>query len=76
MTPGLSKDIQYQYDHTFSKLTGHQINHQAAHKVGCQPGDCIMHMVTLIFLRGLLGYVWVNIVTSSPLRVVIELQDV
>ena len=29
------------YDHTFSKLTNHQIRHQATHKVGCQPGDCI-----------------------------------
>ena len=29
------------YDHTFSKLAIHQIRHQATHKVGCQPGDCI-----------------------------------
>ena len=27
------------YDHAFSKLANHQIRHQAAHKVGCQPGD-------------------------------------
>ena len=25
----------------FSKLANHQIRHQARHKVGCQPGDCI-----------------------------------
>ena len=32
-------------------------------------------MVTLIFLRGLCGYVWVNIFTLSPLRVgVIRLE--
>ena len=29
------------YDQTFSKLANHQIRHQAAHKVGCQSGDCI-----------------------------------
>ena len=29
------------YDHVFSKLANHQIRHQATHKVGCQPGDCI-----------------------------------
>ena len=29
------------YDHTFSKFTNHQIRHEATHKVGCQPGDCI-----------------------------------
>ena len=34
--------------------------------MGCQPGDCIMHMVTLIFIRGLCGYVSVNILTLSP----------
>ena len=28
------------YDHAFSKLANHQIRHQAAYKVGCQPGDC------------------------------------
>ena len=59
MTPGLSKDIQGHVHHTFSKVANHQTRHQATHKVGCQPGDCIM--VTLIFLRGLCGYVWANI---------------
>ena len=29
------------YDHTFSNLTNNQISHQATHKVGRQPGDCI-----------------------------------
>ena len=51
------------YDHTFSKLGNHQTSHQDRHKVGCQPGD-----VTSIFLTGLCGYVWVNILTLSPLR--------
>ena len=45
------------YDHAFSKLANHQIRHQATH----------WHMVTLIFLRGLCGHVWVNIPTLSPL---------
>ena len=57
------------YGYTISKLTNHQIRHQqATHKVGCRPGDCIC-MVTLIFPRGLCGYVWVNVLTLSPLRV-------
>ena len=29
------------YDHAFSKLSNHQIRHQAAHIVGCQPGYSI-----------------------------------
>ena len=29
------------FDHTFSELANHQIKHQATHKVGYQPGDCI-----------------------------------
>ena len=29
------------YDHTCSELANHQIRHQATHKVGCLPGDCI-----------------------------------
>ena len=54
------------YGHSVSKLANHQIRHQATHKVGCQPGDC---MFTLIFLWGLCGHVWVNILTlSSPPR--------
>ena len=55
------------YDHTLSKLANHQIRCQATHKVSCQSGD--LHMVTLIFLRGLCGYVWINILTLSPPRV-------
>ena len=47
--------------------TNPQIRHQATHKVGCQPGDCI-YMVTSIFPRGLCGYVWVNILTLSSTR--------
>ena len=49
----------------FSKLANHQIRHQATHKMDCQPGDCII-MITLIFLRDLCEYVWVNILTLSP----------
>ena len=51
------------FDHTFSKLANHQIRNQATHKVGCHLGD--LHMVNLIFLRGLCGYVWVKILTLS-----------
>ena len=29
-----------------------------------------LHMVTSVFLRGLCGYIWVNILTVSPLRVI------
>ena len=53
--------------HFFSKLANHQIRHQATHQVDGQLGDCIWS-VTLIFLRGLCGYIWVNILTLSPLR--------
>ena len=51
------------YDHTFSKLANHQISHQAA-----QSGLSAwrLHTVTLIFLRGLCRYAWVNILTLSP----------
>ena len=41
MTPGLSKDIWCHVWPYFSKFANHQIRHQATHKVGCQPGDCI-----------------------------------
>ena len=60
------------YDRTPPNLKNHQIRHQATHKVGCQSGDYIinLHMVTLIFLMGLCGYVWGNILTLSPPRVV------
>ena len=56
------------YDHTFSELPNHQIIHQATHiQLRGQPGDCIWGL--LIFLRCLCGYVWVNILTSLPPRV-------
>ena len=32
------------YDLTFSELANHQIRHQATHKVGCQPGDCVLSL--------------------------------
>ena len=44
MTPGLSKDIRCHVWPYFSKLAIHQIRHQATHKVGCQPGDCIFSL--------------------------------
>ena len=55
------------YDHPFPNyFANHQIRHQTIHTVGSQPGDCIW---LLIFVMGLCGYVWVNILTSSPQRV-------
>ena len=42
------------YDHTFSKLANHQIRHQATQESGLSAWW--LHMVTLIFLRGLCGY--------------------
>ena len=30
----------------------------------------ILHMVTSIFLQGLCGYIWVNILTLSPRRAI------
>ena len=41
MTPGLSKEIWCHVWNNFSKLVNHQTRHQATHKMGCQPGDCI-----------------------------------
>ena len=51
------------YDHTFfSKLANHQIRH----KVGCQPGDCII-MVTVIFLWGVcVGMNWLTYSLYHP----------
>ena len=53
------------YDQAFFfKLANNQIRHQATHKVGCQPGD--LHMVISIFLWGVSGYIWSNILTYDP----------
>ena len=41
ITPGLSKDIRCHVWPYFSKVANHQIRHQATHKVGCPPVDCI-----------------------------------
>ena len=67
MTPGLSKDIGIMYDHTFFKpckssdrTSGHTYSGLSA---------WWLNMVTLIFVRGLCGHVWVNIHTLSPPRV-------
>ena len=56
------------YDHAFSKLVNHKIKHQATHKVGCQPGDCIwsFKFSSEVHMR---GYGWVNILTLLPPRV-------
>ena len=40
MTPGLS-NIRCHERPYFLKLVNRQIRHQATHKVGCQPGDCM-----------------------------------
>ena len=61
MTSGLSKDIRCHVWPYFVKLAT-----QATPKSGLSVWWC--HMVTLIFLRGLCGYVWVNILTLSPPR--------
>ena len=46
------------YDHTlFLCMQSHEIRHKATCKLSCQPGDCRLS----IFLRGLCGYVQVNI---------------
>ena len=41
MAPGLSEYIRCHVWPYFLELANHQIRHQATHKVGCQPGDCI-----------------------------------
>ena len=67
MTPGVSVRIfGVTYDHTFLNLQIIIIHH-ATRKVGGQ--TWWLHMTTLIFLRDLCGYVWVNILSLSPSRV-------
>ena len=61
--------IHTHYDHTFSKLANHQIRHQATHKMGCQPSDYIWSLQSSSGEGGGYRYVWVNILTSSHLRV-------
>ena len=51
------------YDHTFSKLANHQIRRHTWSGLSAW----WLHMVTLIFLRGLRGYVRVNILTLCGL---------
>ena len=51
----------------FSMIKNHEIRHQATSDLDCQLGNC--RNVTLIFLRGLCGYVWVKILTLSPKKV-------
>ena len=57
------------YDHTFYKQV--QISRS---DISCRPhikwavSLVILHMVTSIFLQGLCGYIWVNILTLSPQR--------
>ena len=55
------------YDHTFSKLTNHQIRNQATHKVGCQPGDCILHFsLSTGQDKGCLPNGWSMVVGDNP----------
>ena len=49
----------------FSKHANHQIRYQATQS---WLAAWWLHMVTLIFLMSLCGYVWVTILTLSPLR--------
>ena len=63
MTPGLSKDIGVMYDHTFDKRKSAD---QTSGHTKLAVSLAILHMVTSIFLRGLCGYIWVNILTLSP----------
>ena len=54
------------YDHTFLNLqiTTSDVRPHIKWAVRL----VILHMVTLVFLGGLCGYVWVNILTLSPHR--------
>ena len=54
------------YDHTFYKLAN-QTGQTSGHTKWAV-SLVILHMVTSIFLLGLCGYVWLNILTLSPLR--------
>ena len=65
MTPGLSKDIRYVYNH--SAITCKSAD-QTSGYTNWAVGLVILHMVTSIFLRRLCGYIWVNIITLSPQR--------
>ena len=67
MTPGLSKDIRchvWPYFFWTCKSPDQTLGHTERGLSAWW-----LHMVTLIFLRGLCGYVWVNILTLSPQRV-------
>ena len=46
-----------------SLLANKQIRHQATNWA---VSLVILHMVTSIFMRGMCGYIWVNILTLSP----------
>ena len=66
MTPGL-RTFSVMYDHTFYKqvqISRSDIRPHTKWAVSL----VILHMVTSIFLRGLCGYIWVNIFTLSPQR--------
>ena len=55
------------YDHIFYKqvqISGSDIRPHIKWAVSLM----ILHMVTSIFLQGLCGYIWVNILTLSPQR--------
>ena len=62
------------YDHTFYKhvqISRSDIRPHTKWAVSL----VILHMVTSIFLWGLCGYIWVNILTLSPLRVVVVVVE-
>ena len=67
MTPGLGKDIRAMYDHNGILFLNLQ-NTISYIRPLLQSGLSAwwLHMVTLIFLRGLCEYVPVNILTLSP----------
>ena len=68
MTPGLSKDIRchvWPYVSINLQISRSDIRPHIKWAVSL----VILHMVTSIFLWGLCGYIWVNILTLSPQRV-------
>ena len=70
MTPGLSKvnihTFGVMYDHTFYKQVQIRRSDMRPH-IKWAVSLVILHMITSIFLRALCGYIWVNILTLSPL---------
>ena len=55
------------YDHTFRKQVQISRSDIRPH-IRWAVSLVILHMVTSIFLRGMCGYIWANILTLSPQR--------